>query len=1198
MADTPPSSTALARAFKQARKAVLGDAKSKDEIYNIPTYVAVGASGSSKGTLLGQTRDPNAERHTFNLEDRHDTRFWIYRGGMIFEASGGYFSESEGPAQPPTKTSWFRRLKQKFGKKPEGHWAGALDAIAKNRPRRPLDGVIMCVDAGELLRSGAAVSGERRNAGEEMAERLHAAQDKLGIQFPVYLVLTGSEALEGFAPFARALPGALREKMFGWSSPASRDRGYADTWVDDCVDALEESVGFTQLQLLRHADSQRDRDALYLFPRSLGTLRDPLQRYLEPIFKPSVYRRPLALRGIYLTGDIADREDDPAAAAEYAFVKEVFDEKVFNEKGLTQPDPDRMNKASKSLRIARLGFAAGVLALTIALVVQWRITAGRVEDFSATALPILNEARVSQDYVSQAEMNQRPQRVLKALAKLRTERFTYTTSPGTLIDELERNVKTGIGRLLGKWVAQPLRNRLVTAAEEALRPIDLGSNGTELGAIGDVLGFARAVVDVEVARVSQFVTEVAQLQKDFDHYSNPSPETYGKLYDRLYNPEKKIAGDLGQRAGLYRSAFELYSSETAPKLLWDEVNEGEHKTYRERSVGKFDQLARGFRRRVFESNDENGRVTRQVETIVRRGNTIDVLGPNETLNSRFSEIKKALDALDAIFKRDPMKWLWGPNFSPSESYVGLVREPLRDFFGEQAGDRAQAFAEENDKELSTFRDNLIGYRAKHGDFAVLDLSAAGLALSEGSRRLLDGIDEFQHQSYTSQNEPEFSHRQSAEWVWDLLDQIPPLTEQFYSYVRRPPTEFPAGLAEHFQTAARQELWARVVKVLEFAAPSTTSDQAGWAAQRSARLKERIAHVRDQTENITKIVAVLDELSQSLDVANVGFHGNIIEYAEGLLRQTDDVLTQAKLYQLDDARTDWWTSDQPPGVAAFGARDADDLANRLKVQHAEIEDLAFSYAAPLVDLMLLLDESNSRRKPIVKKWKDIIDILHDYQKKVPGNALDELQRFVEIDLNKVRVSTCRQQLRGSDLRASTANFFEERQYFILTAMLEQCDRLRRVTALTGYSELQEYFDNQLSGRFPFALPEVQEEADPDVIVAFYRKFDRYAEMFEALLRPQRPSDVPNGLYGDVTPSVLQFLRQMHSLRPVFAQLLSGEGAGAGELNFETQWSFRINRDNELNGNQIIDWWSEVGDTTIQYRANRKTIPLMGRSSCKS
>jgi len=71
----------------------------------------------------------------------------------------------------------------------------------------------------------------------------------------------------------------------------------------------------------------------------------------------------------------------------------------------------------------------------------------------------------------------------------------------------------------------------------------------------------------------------------------------------------------------------------------------------------------------------------------------------------------------------------------------------------------------------------------------------------------------------------------------------------------------------------------------------------------------------------------------------------------------------------------------------------------------------------------------------------------------------------------------------------------------------------------------------------------------------------------------------------------FLNQIDSLRPLFTSLFSSQPDPVPVVDFAP--AFRVNRNREIGGNEIIDWALQVGDTTFRDSDKQKTAAGLWR-----
>src|SRR4030095_4483678 len=95
-------------------------------------------------------------------------------------------------------------------------WAALLETIKRFRKARPLDGYVIAVNAAAVL--GLNDIQVEQHA-KIMRARLDEAAQRLQTRFPVYLVFTHIDAIEGFSDFFRAFTPTERQQVWGVTIP-------------------------------------------------------------------------------------------------------------------------------------------------------------------------------------------------------------------------------------------------------------------------------------------------------------------------------------------------------------------------------------------------------------------------------------------------------------------------------------------------------------------------------------------------------------------------------------------------------------------------------------------------------------------------------------------------------------------------------------------------------------------------------------------------------------------------------------------------------------------------------------------------------------------------------------------------------------------------------------------------------------------
>lgn len=319
--------------------------------YAQPWLLLIGEPGAGKSSLLATVR---AER----LQERGE-RGLLPSPGTVPGATA--LALPDGVLWDPDGTAWNTDAKAQ------------LDALARLRPLRPLDGLVWVINAATLRDASPEAA---RLMGQQAAAQFDTVRRRLGLLLPVYVVISHGDAIDGFQAFWRASASqAQREQMLGWSCPGDID---AEALADMALDTLHVDVTRLQLAAARGEDIAQGL-AFALFPQRLAALRAPLQQLLGQAFHGEPWQRTFACRGVYVAGAVDDAAGEPPRA-DLSFVAGLVRDKVLAEGGLARLDPPTR---WARLRAWRAWQAAG-LALGATLIAGVSITAHRIDQRTET----------------------------------------------------------------------------------------------------------------------------------------------------------------------------------------------------------------------------------------------------------------------------------------------------------------------------------------------------------------------------------------------------------------------------------------------------------------------------------------------------------------------------------------------------------------------------------------------------------------------------------------------------------------------------------------------------------------------------------------------------------------------------------------------------------------------------------------------
>jgi len=326
------------------------------DLYSLPWYVVVGESESGKTEMLRRSEIGFPDK----LQDRWQgsggtlsMHWWFSNKAVILDTAGRLFV-SEGAEGG------------------QNQWVNFLQMLKKNRPDCPINGLILVIPSNRLLtHPNPEIEATRmaeldKNAGQ-IAKQLETLQAELGVRFPVYILITKMDKLNGFREFFGKIDKPEdRYQILGWSNPAPLGDAFDPQSVAEYIHSVADRLKRRMMSELRNVEPEMvaglridEVDGLYAFPSAFESMSGKLTRYLRHVFTTDEWSaKPPFLRGIYFTSALqqgmvldealaaamgvpfermdSSREDDGLSLSKNRtyFVRDLFLDKIFNEKGL------------------------------------------------------------------------------------------------------------------------------------------------------------------------------------------------------------------------------------------------------------------------------------------------------------------------------------------------------------------------------------------------------------------------------------------------------------------------------------------------------------------------------------------------------------------------------------------------------------------------------------------------------------------------------------------------------------------------------------------------------------------------------------------------------------------------------------------------------------------------------------------------
>jgi type VI secretion system protein ImpL len=196
-----------------------------------PWFAVIGAAGSGKTTMIrrgGVVLRGNSDLLGSNgMGEGHtvDCNFWLAGDAIWFDINGEWVEPGGGSSSADLT-----------------EWNSLLTGLKKAKRTPALDGVILCVDCDWL---GTASAENRKRGADALRARLTEMSEILSLRLPIYLAITGLDAMPGAIAFLGSLGDDVLEQGIGFGFPASSEKSSEDVvraFLDEAMQRLERGL--------------------------------------------------------------------------------------------------------------------------------------------------------------------------------------------------------------------------------------------------------------------------------------------------------------------------------------------------------------------------------------------------------------------------------------------------------------------------------------------------------------------------------------------------------------------------------------------------------------------------------------------------------------------------------------------------------------------------------------------------------------------------------------------------------------------------------------------------------------------------------------------------------------------------------------------------------------------------------------------
>jgi len=277
----------------------------QDALARLPWYMVIGPAGAGKSELIKRsglefplreaTGDARAVR---GVGGTRGFSWWLAQEAVLLDMSGKTLA-----------TAAFDD---------SGDWVSFLETLRKQRPEKPINGVVVAVALDQLADQP---EGRVDSVARAARERIEELVEHLGVVFPVYVMWTRVDRVAGFEEYFEALSGAERRAPWGATLAMKRARSAAaEALFDEEFGLLMGSLSERRLPRMNAMGAPSERARAFAFPLQLERMRGNLRRFIRTLFEPQTSAEPPLFRGFYFSaaaqeGEPVDRVLQPAVRA-------------------------------------------------------------------------------------------------------------------------------------------------------------------------------------------------------------------------------------------------------------------------------------------------------------------------------------------------------------------------------------------------------------------------------------------------------------------------------------------------------------------------------------------------------------------------------------------------------------------------------------------------------------------------------------------------------------------------------------------------------------------------------------------------------------------------------------------------------------------------------------------------------------------
>ncbi len=298
----------------------------KDAVYSLPWYIVAGTPRAGKSSLvLGS----NLNFQTLPSQRQSEQKFIRPTGNIDWRVtSDAVFVDTAGRYQTEGVDG--------------DEWNALLETVKKYRPNRPLDGFLLVVNTERILKADER---ETEEYAKVMRTRLDEAMARLKVRFPVYLIFSNADSIEGFRDSFSTSKNEGKTLVWGATIPLEKSEN-AMQMFDGEYEILHNSLMKRRLMRLSAPFPPVRQLRIFNFPLHFGSARRKIGSFVSALFRPNPFAENPFLRGYYFTAAPVGKSAPGAqTVGNTYFTERLFRDVVLRDKDLVKTFIEQRQRA-------------------------------------------------------------------------------------------------------------------------------------------------------------------------------------------------------------------------------------------------------------------------------------------------------------------------------------------------------------------------------------------------------------------------------------------------------------------------------------------------------------------------------------------------------------------------------------------------------------------------------------------------------------------------------------------------------------------------------------------------------------------------------------------------------------------------------------------------------------------------------------